>query len=90
VSKFYIFDHNSTLPSLFVLWDYMQQGLVDYQYFLGATFWSACCWRRAPRVCWCLLVCVCVCVCVRVIHAAAGCLAPMPRHASLHEHAPRS
>lgn len=35
VSKFYIYDNNSTLPAMLMLWDYMQEGIVDYQYFLG-------------------------------------------------------
>jgi hypothetical protein len=35
VSKFYIYDNNSTLPSLLQLWDYLQDGTVEYQYFLG-------------------------------------------------------
>lgn len=35
MSKFYIYDNNSTLPAMLMLWDYMQEGLVEYQYFLG-------------------------------------------------------
>jgi hypothetical protein len=35
VSKFYIYDNNSTLPAMLMLWDYVQEGLVEYQYFLG-------------------------------------------------------
>jgi hypothetical protein len=35
VSKFYIYDNNSTLPAMLMLWDYMQEGIVDYEYFLG-------------------------------------------------------
>jgi hypothetical protein len=35
VGKFYIMDHNSTLPAMMVLWDYIQSGVVDYQYFVG-------------------------------------------------------
>lgn len=35
VSKFYIYDNNSTLPAMLMLWDYMQAGVVDYEYFLG-------------------------------------------------------
>lgn len=38
VSKFYIYDHNSTLPSMFMLWDYMQQGVVEYNYFRGGIY----------------------------------------------------
>ena len=35
MTKFYIFDNNSTLPAMLVLWDYIKQGIVDYQYFIG-------------------------------------------------------
>eukprot|EP00775_Hariotina_reticulata_P011536 gene11536-11679_t len=35
VSKFYIYDNNSTLPAMMVLWDYLRDGIVEYQYFLG-------------------------------------------------------
>jgi hypothetical protein len=35
VSKFYIYDNNSTLPAMLMLWDYMRAGIVEYEYFLG-------------------------------------------------------
>jgi hypothetical protein len=35
VSKFYIYDNNSTLPAMLMLWDYMREGIVEYDYFLG-------------------------------------------------------
>ena len=34
VSKFYIFDNNSTVPLLDEVWDYVQSGLVQYQYIV--------------------------------------------------------
>lgn len=40
MSKFYIYDNNSTLPAMLMLWDYMQEGIVDYEYFLGKACWS--------------------------------------------------
>lgn len=46
VSKFYIMDNNSTMPALLVLWDYIQRGIVDYQYFVGEH--SSCCAMCLP------------------------------------------
>jgi hypothetical protein len=36
VGKFYIMDNNSSMPAMMVLWDYINAGVVDYQYFVGA------------------------------------------------------
>ncbi|KAF8066394.1 glycosyltransferase family 92 protein [Scenedesmus sp. PABB004] len=35
VSKFYIYDNNSTSPALLGLWDLIEEGVVDYHYFRG-------------------------------------------------------
>lgn len=43
VSKFYIYDNNSTLPAMLMLWDYMRAGIVEYEYFLGEFSPIQCC-----------------------------------------------
>jgi hypothetical protein len=35
IDKFYLFDNNSSRPLLLGLWDLVQAGVVDYQYFVG-------------------------------------------------------
>lgn len=35
VDKFYVFDHNSTTPVMPALFDHIQAGTVEYQYFVG-------------------------------------------------------